>query len=147
MLDCPGPSMPQCNLSVVYWPECQQAWRLRAGKGLMPPIDVVVSCRIWSHTHPFEEERWMGRMPFAWETISINGLGSTDTLGASTGWDIYLMIAACGVGLPQYAPVQLKRRLLTWMSTSLEVEGRESQWASGWWKLWHMDAPVVPMLE
>ena len=37
--------------------------------------------------------------------------------------------------------------LLTWMSTSLEVEGRESQWASGWWKLWHMDVPVVPMLE
>ena len=87
---------------------------------------VVVSCRIWSLTHPFEEERWMGRVPFAWETISINGLGSTDPLGAS-GWDIYLMIAACGVGLPrpQYAPVQLKRCLLTWMSTSLKVEGRE----------------------
>ena len=164
--------MPQCNLSVAYWPECQQAWRSRAGKvsepvvgencgtwmrpwfqclsspsGLMPPIDVVVSCSIWSLTHPFEEKRRMGRVPFAWETISINGLGSTDTLGASTGWDIYLTIAACGVGLPQYAPVKLKRCLLTWMSTSLEVEGRESQWVSGWWKLWHMDVLVVPMLE
>ena len=108
------PSMPQWNLSIVYWPECQQAWRLRAGKvsksvvgencgtwmcpwfqylrspsGLMPPIDVVVSCRIWSLTHPFEEKHRMGRVPFAWETISINSFGSTDTLGASTGWDIW----------------------------------------------------------
>ena len=149
--------MLKWNLSVAYWPECQQAWRSRAGKvsesvvgencgtwmcswfqclsspsGLMPPIDVVVSCSIWSLTHPFEEKRRMGRVPVAWETMSNNGLGSTDTLGASTGWDIYLTIAACGVGLPQYAPVKLKRCLLTWMSTSLEVEGRESQWVSGW---------------
>ena len=267
------------NLSLAYRPECPQAWRSRAGKvsesvvgencatwmcswfqclsslsGLMLPIDVVVSCSIWSLTHPFEEKRWMGRVPFAWETISNNSLGSTDTLGASTGWDIYLTITACGVGLPQYAPVcpsmpqwnlsavywpechqslevegrerldatnrcsrklqylipytsvwretmngqsafclgndfkqrhwlnrrfgsihrlryisddsclwcwiapvcpsmpqyapvKLKRCLLTWMSTSLEVEGRESQWASGWWKLWHMDVLVVPTLE
>ena len=89
-----------CGTWMCPWFQC-----LSSLSGLMPPIDVVVSCSIWSLTHPFEEKRPMGRVPFAWETISINGLGSTDPVGASTGWDIYLTIAACGVGLPQYAPV------------------------------------------